>query len=564
MDNVRFLSFVVLLALALRLCSWVLFTGSIDAEGAEYARLAENLRAGLGYVGIDMPGKNLMFPPLYPILIAGLSFIIPSVEVSARLLSVVLGAATTLPAFLLARELFDSRVGKVAALIVSVHPLLVHFSATACSEALFIFLVTSASYVACKAIYAPQARYSAAAGALFGLAYLTRIEGAPLIGIAFVVFLAVSYRRYRQHCFPMALLARDVCRGFLMPAVFLLIAAPYIIFLHTETGQWRLEGKSPLNIQTAQRIVLGNENTWKVQYEVDRDLNERGIWIRPYNDTIGTAHLDLVNIARYIAAKIQSKSILWLGGTILGVTPDGVAFGTPLFFLLSVIGLLFSIGKQVKIAGQYLLLAFVGTFLFQALLIVNHNVRFLIVLIPTMAVWAAAGSVVLYAWVRQMSAATLSYNYFAARSTNALIGAAVGMIVVACHAVALGRPPMSWFDERWRPVVEAAQSLAEAKQRKRPVLVGSNTIAFYANADYSPFPYADEETALRYFDKRGVKFFVLTQTMGQIQQAPYLASWWAHGISSRAAVLMGEVNGGEKVRFYRWRQESNAALNHKL
>jgi 4-amino-4-deoxy-L-arabinose transferase-like glycosyltransferase len=464
---------------------------------------------------------------------------------------------------LLARELFNIRVGKVAALIVSVHPLLVHFSATACSEALFIFLVTSASYVACKAIYAPQARYSAAAGALFGLAYLTRIEGAPLVVIAFVVFLAVICARYRQQCFPMALLARDVCRAVLMPAVFLLIAAPYIIFLHTETGQWRLEGKSPLNIQTALRVALANENIWKVHYEVDRDLNERGIWIRPYNDTIATAHLELADLARYIAAEIQSKTILWLGGTILGVTPDGISFGTPLFFLLSLIGLLFSIEKQNKIAGQCLLLAFVGTFLFQALLIVFHNVRFLIVLIPTMAVWAAAGAVVLYAWVRQKSAATVSYNYFAARRTNVLLGVAVGVIVVACHAVALGRPPISWFDKRWRPVVEAAQSLAEAKQRKRPVLVGSSTIAFYANADYCAFPYTDEATALRYLDKRGVKFFILTETMGQIQQAPYLASWWAHGVPSRAAVLVGEVTGGEKVRFYRWRQESKAALDPK-
>jgi len=409
-----------------------------------------------------------------------------------------------------------------------------------------------------------------------------------------------------------------------MPAVFLLMAAPYIIFLHTETGQWRLEGKSPLNIQTAERVTLANENIWKVHYEVDRDLNERGIWIRPYNDTIATAHLELVDLARYVAAKIQSKTILWLGGTILGVTPDGLAFGTPLFFLLSVIGLLFSIRKQNKIAGQCLLLAFAGTFLSEALLVVFHNVRFLIVLIPTMAVWAAAGAVVFYAWVRQKSAATASNNYFAARPTNALIGVAVGVILVACHAVALGRPPMSrfgevliptmavlaaaggvvlyaWvrqesaatasnnysaasrnallcvavgailvacnavalsrpglstFDERWRPVVEAARSLAEAKQRKRPVLVGRNSIAFYANAEYCPFPYADEATALRYFDKRGIKFIVLNE--GLIEQAPYLPSWWAHGIPSRAAVLMGEVSGGEKVRFYRWLQQSQA------
>ena len=41
----------------------------------------------------------------------------------------------------------------------------------------------------------------------------------------------------------------DIGRCLLMPAVFVLIAAPYIIFLHSETGQWQLEGKSPLNFK---------------------------------------------------------------------------------------------------------------------------------------------------------------------------------------------------------------------------------------------------------------------------------------------------------------------------
>ena len=503
-DDVRVLSFLVLLALALRLSSLMLFTGSIDWEGAEYARLAENLRAGIGYVGIDLPGKNLMFPPLYPILIAGLSFVTPDVELAARLISVVMGAATVIPAFLLARELFDARVGRIAALIVAVHPLLVHFSATACSEATFIFFLTLASYFTCKAFYAQRAAYFAAAGALFGLAYLTRIEGAPLVGIAFVVSLVVAYRCYGQHCYPRESLMADIRRCLLMPAVFVLIAAPYIIFLHSETGQWRLEGKSPLNIQTAEHVLLANEDKWKVHFEVDSDLNERGIWNRPYNDTIQTANFNLAVFARYIAAKVQSISTIWLVGTVLGLTPDGIAFGTPLLFLLSAIGLLHAVRTRKKIAGQCLLGGFVAIFLFQVLLVVFHNVRYLIPLILPMSVWAAAGVPILYAWVTKRLATAESNTYFTPARTHAFIGLALGAMLIATHVVALGRTPLSRFDESWRPVVVFAQSLAEAKPTTRPVFVGQNTTAFYANADYCPFPYADETTALRYFDKRGV------------------------------------------------------------
>ena len=44
------LLFIVLSALFVRALCAVLFTGEIDAEGTEYARIAQNLIAGNGYV----------------------------------------------------------------------------------------------------------------------------------------------------------------------------------------------------------------------------------------------------------------------------------------------------------------------------------------------------------------------------------------------------------------------------------------------------------------------------------------------------------------------------------
>src|SRR5271166_5433632 len=54
---------ILLLAFALRLLSARFLMGAIDSEGAEYARIAENLLNGKGYVGIALPGAQLMFPP---------------------------------------------------------------------------------------------------------------------------------------------------------------------------------------------------------------------------------------------------------------------------------------------------------------------------------------------------------------------------------------------------------------------------------------------------------------------------------------------------------------------
>jgi hypothetical protein len=73
---------IVLLSFAARLAALAYYgiPGTINSEGAEYARIAENLRNGVGYVGIATPGAQVNFPPLYPLLIAGTSFLTHSYE----------------------------------------------------------------------------------------------------------------------------------------------------------------------------------------------------------------------------------------------------------------------------------------------------------------------------------------------------------------------------------------------------------------------------------------------------------------------------------------------------
>jgi hypothetical protein len=55
---------IFLAALIVRVLCAVIFSGEIDTEGAEYARIAQNIVAGKGYVGIATEGTQLFFPPL--------------------------------------------------------------------------------------------------------------------------------------------------------------------------------------------------------------------------------------------------------------------------------------------------------------------------------------------------------------------------------------------------------------------------------------------------------------------------------------------------------------------
>jgi 4-amino-4-deoxy-L-arabinose transferase-like glycosyltransferase len=121
---------IFLAALSIRAVCCVLFSGEIDAEGAEYARIAQNLLAGKGYVGIGMAGTQLFFPPLYPFLIAGVTVITGDAEISARIINIVMGALLACPVYLIGRRMFDESKGLGAAALVAFHPYLVWLSTT--------------------------------------------------------------------------------------------------------------------------------------------------------------------------------------------------------------------------------------------------------------------------------------------------------------------------------------------------------------------------------------------------------------------------------------------------
>ena len=231
------LSLIVAAAFAVRvgaLAYWQ--TGAIENEGAEYARLAENLRNGAGFVGIAMPGTQLSFNPLFPLLIAAASFVTGNYEWAARLVSLVLGALLPLPVFGIASRLFNRRVGLIAALLTVLHPLLVNLSFTALSEGPYITLLMSAVYVGVRALNHSSIKMWSLVGAAFGLAYLLRAEAVALFLIAVVFAFTATKGGTAVKC-KLAVAAIGV---------FLVLALPEVILIYRSTGKVLLEGKSTM------------------------------------------------------------------------------------------------------------------------------------------------------------------------------------------------------------------------------------------------------------------------------------------------------------------------------
>src|SRR5713101_1278542 len=187
------LTIMVAASFAVRIAAWAYWqTGTIESEGAEYARIAENLRNGVGYVGLVTPGSELLFNPLFPWLIAGTSFVTHNYQLAGRLVALVMGALLPLPVFGIASRLFNRRVGFIAALLTLLHPLLVHLSFTVFSEGPYTTLLLSTVYLVVRALNHSSTKLWLLVGGAFGLSYLLRAEASAVFAIAVLFALTAT------------------------------------------------------------------------------------------------------------------------------------------------------------------------------------------------------------------------------------------------------------------------------------------------------------------------------------------------------------------------------------
>lgn len=217
------------LAFVLRL--WVLVHATvIDTDGVPYVGIArQSQQAGSPF--------DVLFHPLYPISIALVQPLVGDYESAGRLVSALFGSLLIAPAFAVLRSFTGSRVALLTVLLLVVHPAMVRSSTAVLAESLYAFLVMGGIWAAHRAT-AGSSSLLFVASALFGLAYLTRPEGAIYFG-GLVVFVALRGSRSNRH--PALTAVASI-------ATFLLVAAPYLLYLRNALGYWTLTGKLVHNV----------------------------------------------------------------------------------------------------------------------------------------------------------------------------------------------------------------------------------------------------------------------------------------------------------------------------
>lgn len=384
------------LALAARLAAALLVPRVIKWDEPDYLRLGYNLLHGAGFTTGLHP--EVHYTPLFPIA-SGLSYLlVRDWEWAANLPYLLCGAALLLPVFALARRAYGTPTATVAALLLALFPPLVVgvlFWGTM-TEPLYLLLVFGALASAWRLCEldapgtpASRLRPALAVGALLGLAYLARPEAT--VTLATIVALVVALRLV----LPADPAARRPWRATaatvaLIVAAFAVVAAPYLVYLHSVTGQWNVTGKLGVTWAIGQAVIDADPAEYDA---VTASLDSSGteiIWFSPERFQTSLASLvaaDPVGFARRVVANVRRWQELFFART---------AFSHWLLLLVGVA--LFAapwdrarLRRELFLGGAMLPIAAFFPF--------HVELRFFSPAFPILLIWVAHGLVLVGGWL---------------------------------------------------------------------------------------------------------------------------------------------------------------------
>jgi hypothetical protein len=181
---------VVLVALLLRLGAVAATQGFVPGtDAADYDRQAVSVAAGHGYPPTAIAGgggASAFRPPGYTYALAGVYAVVGTDSESTRwtagrAMGAVAGAATVGLIGLLALALWGAAPAVVAAGLAAVYPPFLLMESSLTSEVLFLALVLASLLAIVHHRHSRRLRWAIAAGALAGLAALTRSNGVLLL-----------------------------------------------------------------------------------------------------------------------------------------------------------------------------------------------------------------------------------------------------------------------------------------------------------------------------------------------------------------------------------------------
>jgi len=481
-----------------------------------YLWLGQSLWAGQGYQLFGFSGAH--FPPLFPAIAGGLAYVAGGLQEASEWVYVLTGVLLVLPLWAIARRLGGTLAGWATALATAAYPALtwgIPYWGTM-TEPLYLLIVAAALHLLVRRVTdtatGVRLRDYLLLGGLLGLAYLVRTEALVLVPVMFGLLAAVQVwrtRRDRTARWPAAL--AGVAAGMV---AFLVVALPFIVYLHDRTGEWRLTGAAGMAYVSMEGLSSGNVGSFDAStWGLDPASGEVYLFA-PASEAEGLLSAVIANPVAFLRR---------LYGNLYDLLEllTGIRLVPVLVVVLAALGLFARPWSADRLWGELAL--------FGSLLAPLSYVPFFVqdrymagILLPVLA-WCGLGAAHLGGWLHESW-----QNLRPGRAVSAVgRGLLLAAPVVALTLFLLWRGPALRetlnVTGAYQPAhLDAAAALhAAGASAADVVLTRYPAIAFHAGTRWAPTPAAPWDDVLAYARSKGATYLVMDEREGRLR--PQLA-----------------------------------------
>ncbi|HNS03306.1 MAG TPA: glycosyltransferase family 39 protein [Anaerolineae bacterium] len=385
-DRADWLALAILLALgvAVRLHSLTV-PRVVWGDEPYYLWIGQSLWAGTGLHAMGYSAAH--FPLLFPLLAGGLAQITGSLLSASNLIFIASGALLVVPLYALARAIYSPTAAWMVGLTVALYPALATgvLAWGTLTEPIYLLWVGIAIYLLFQALDQQPMRWRdfALLGLALGLAYLTRTEALVFL-VAALALLLIGWLLRRAPIGP--LLARLA----VTVAVFLLVALPYLLTMHSTTGRWSLTGAAGMAFETMTGL---SEN--------DPAAFDRATW--SLDPASGEVYLFAPSSeseslrSTLLADPVETLRRLYRGALAAGALFFSIKLMPLALALVAALGLFAQPWRPRRLRGELALLASLAAPLSYLLFFVQE--RYLAGLLLPAMVWVGAGLWMLGLWL---------------------------------------------------------------------------------------------------------------------------------------------------------------------
>jgi 4-amino-4-deoxy-L-arabinose transferase-like glycosyltransferase len=504
--NIRtFKSLFVIVAAALTYRLLLLnFRFAIGFDEVNYLKLGVS-----GYLHGFSETLHTYWSPFFPWLVALSCSLTDNYELAGRLASVVMGALLPLPVYFLGKLLYDKTAGLIAAAFIAFFPPLAFQATTALTEATYTFFVALAVIAGWEMLKRNSILAAVISGSLAGSLYLTRPEG--------IGFLLIFAGWIIAGCVMKLFLIRPPRMIFLLLALaagFIVVSAPYLIYLHEQTGAWTISAKGAANLQMdtpedGSRPSFRALNAENTSLPID-EVFHLGTFLKQE----GSKQTQKVPVA--IGALLK-KYIKNLHKLITSTVPSFFSLLPLMFFGVGLLGTAWQPGEGLK---NIYFLSFIFFYWFGVVPVFHINARYFAPMWPLCAVWIAHGINIFWTWLK-------AHPFFSKWSTSAGLRPAALPLTLLMTMLAifsffpelgriLARNPNS--TDFWADAVElkaAGAWLREHTKADMVIMSRNHAVDFYAGnydiRDAVTIPDNGLDRVLLYARHRQVNYLVISE-----------------------------------------------------